>query len=147
MKHISRFSAFLESAQEPRFAYPDGRDRNLFAYHTSNPMFRDSIDRDGLIPQGKSENWLEGTKIEGKALFATFSEDPSDWVNWDYDDDVWRIDLSKIDNVWNVDPNYSTSSRSSSAGYNNSEKYMWTAQPIPREAIELVHKGTGEEYT
>ena len=124
MKHISRFSAFLESAQEHRFAF-----------HTSNPMFRDSIDRDGLIPQGKSENWLEGTKIEGKALFATFSEDPSDWVNWDYDDDVWRIDLSKIDNVWNVDPNY------------DSSKYKWTSEPIPREAIELVHWGTGEEYT
>ena len=123
MKHISRFSAFLESTQEPRFAY-----------HTSNPMFRDSIDRDGLIPQGKSENWLEGTKIEGKALFATLSENPSDWVNWDYDDDVWKIDLSKIDNVWHIDPNY------------NSIKYRWTAQPIPREAIELFHEGTGEEY-
>lgn len=134
MKHISRFSTFLESSHEPEFAY-----------HTSNPMFRDSIDRDGLIPQGKSENWLEGTKIKGTALFATFSEDPSDWVNWDYDDDVWKIDLSKIDNVWHIDPNYSTSSRSSSAGY-GSIKYRWTAQPIPREAIELFHEGTGEEY-
>ena len=43
---------------------------NKCVYHTSNPLFRDKISKEGLIPKGKSESWLSDTKIDGKVIFA-----------------------------------------------------------------------------
>lgn len=46
---------------------------NKFIYHTSNPIFRDKISKDGLIPKGKSESWLSNTNIDGDVIFAVNS--------------------------------------------------------------------------
>ena len=69
---------------------------NRYVYHTSNPIFRDKIANEGLIPKAKSEAWLSDTKIDGKVIFAVNSDD----YKWDstYDDDVYQIDTSKINN-------------------------------------------------
>ena len=32
---------------------------NKYVYHTSNPIFRDKIAEQGLIPKGKSENYKD----------------------------------------------------------------------------------------
>jgi hypothetical protein len=46
---------------------------NKYVYHTSNPVFRDKISKEGLIPKGKSETWLSDTNIDGKVIFVVNS--------------------------------------------------------------------------
>lgn len=89
---------------------------NKYVYHTSNPIFRDNIAKEGLIPKGKSDN-------------------TDDWVSWDYDDDIYKIDTSKLNNKWYSDPNF---------GLDN-KKYIITFEKIPLDSIKIIHKGTGNE--
>jgi hypothetical protein len=110
---------------------------NRFVYHTSNPIFRDQIEEMGLIPKGKSESWLSNTPIEGEVIFATNSDDKKDWFNSTYDDDIYKIDTSKIDNIWYNDPNF---------GWEDNKTYIITFDKIPRSAIKLIYKGTGESF-
>lgn len=105
---------------------------NTYVYHTSNPLFRDNISKEGLIPHGKGENWLSDTKIDGKVIFATNSDNSDDWVNWDYDDDIYRIDTTGLMNKWYYDPNF---------GHHSN--YIITFDEIPASSIELIHEGTG----
>ena len=106
---------------------------NRFVYHKSNPMFREQIDREGLVPQGRGPNWLSATPIQGKVIFATNSENPEWWFDHGYDDDIYRIDTSLIGNAWYSDPNFP-----------GSLLYVITHERVPREAITLIHRGTGE---
>ena len=110
---------------------------NRFVYHTSNPIFRDQIEEMGLIPKGKSESWLSNTPIEGEVIFATNSDDKKDWFNSTYDDDIYQIDTSKIDNMWYNDPNFR---------WEDNKTYIITFDKIPRSAIKLIYKGTGESF-
>jgi len=89
---------------------------NRYVYHKSVPIFRDKISKEGLIPQ-RGDQWLSDTKIDGKAIFVTNSDNPEDWFDSDYDDDVYKTDDNDS---------------------------LITLEKIPLEAIELIHKGTGE---
>jgi hypothetical protein len=104
-----------------------------FIYHVSNPMFRSEILSIGLIPKGKSETWMSNTPNIGKVIFATNSSKRKDWFNSTWDDDIYKIDTSKLKNKWYKDPNFS-----------EEEFHIYTNEPIPVEAIELIHKGTGK---
>jgi len=73
---------------------------NRYIYHTSNPIFRDKINSVGLIPQGKSEAWLTDTKIDGKVIFAVNSDNKKDWWDSTYDDDIYQIDTTGLNNTW-----------------------------------------------
>lgn len=106
---------------------------NRFVYHTSNPIFREKISFKGLTPKGRSEAWLSYTKIEGEVIFAVNSNDKKDWWNSTYDDDIYRIDTTNLTNKWYNDPNF---------GVN--DKRIITFEPIPKSAIQLIYKGTGE---
>ncbi len=106
-----------------------------FIYHQSNPIFRNKISKEGLTPKAKSETWLSDTAIDGKVIFATNSDNPKDWFDTTYDDDIYRIDTSMLHNNWFVDPNFE--------GFNN--KHVITFESIPLTAIELVHKGSGSD--
>jgi hypothetical protein len=106
---------------------------NRFVYHNSNPFFRDQIKEMGLIVKGKSETWLSDTPIEGDVIFATNSDEKSDWFDSTYDDDIYRIDTTKINNEWYEDPNFSGS------------KHIITFNNIPKKAIKLIYKGTGND--
>ncbi len=107
-----------------------------YLYHASNSIFRDSIDKNGLIPK-RDVQWLEDTPIEGEAIFATDSENKEDHFDSTYDDDFWRIDTSKCPEVkWRKDPNFA---------WDKNSKHVYTKHPIPRSAIELVYKGTGND--
>jgi hypothetical protein len=106
---------------------------NKYLYHTSNPIFRDNIAKEGLIPKGKSEAWLSDTKIDGEVIFAVNSDDKEDWFDSTYDDDIYRIDTSKLENKWYVDPNFDLE-----------DKRIITFDKIPVSSIELIYKGTGE---
>lgn len=104
-----------------------------YVYHTSNPKFRDNISREGLVPQGRSEAWLTDTKIEGKVIFCVNSENKEDWWDSTYDDDIYRIDTKNLNNSWYVDPNFDLE-----------DLRIITFEKIPKEAIELIYKGTGK---
>lgn len=103
-------------------------------YHKSNPIFRDAIKKQGLIPKGKSEAWLSDTNINGKVIFASNSSDEDDWFDSTYDDDIYQIDTTKINNKWFKDPNF------------DDDAYVITFEPIPKSALKLIYKGSGEEY-
>ena len=106
---------------------------NKYIYHTSNPIFRDNIAKEGLIPKGKSEAWLSDTKIDGKVIFAVNSDNRKDWFDSTCDDDIYRIDTTNLKNKWYVDPNFDLE-----------DKRIITFERIPLSSIELIYKGTGE---
>lgn len=110
---------------------------NKFVYHKSNPIFRENILKIGLIPKGKSEAWLSDTKIEGKVIFATNSENIEDWFDSIYDDDIYQINTIKLNNKWFVDPNFLRQ---------NITKYIITFDKIPLNAIKLIYKGSGKSF-
>ena len=129
MRRIKSFKMF-ESADGLIEAFP-GR----YVFHTSNPIFRDSIAREGLVPKGKSEAWLSDTKIVGKVIFAVDSEEKSDWWDSGYDDDIWRVDTAGLSSRWYYDPNFGEASNR-----------IVTFDPIPKDRLELAHAGTGKAY-
>jgi predicted metal-dependent HD superfamily phosphohydrolase len=104
---------------------------NKFVYHSSNPYYRESILKEGLIPKGKSETWLSNTKIDDKVIFVSNSDDKNKWFNSTYDDDIYKIDTTGLKNKFFLDPNF------------NSDLYLITYDPIPLENIKLIYKGTG----
>jgi hypothetical protein len=106
---------------------------NKYVYHTSNPIFRDKISKEGLITKEKSETWLSDTKIDGEVIFAVNSDDKKDWFDSTYDDDIYRIDTTNLKNKWYVDPNFDLE-----------DKRIITFDKIPLESIKLIYKGTGE---
>lgn len=104
-----------------------------YVYHTSNPIFRDIISKEGLKPKGKSSSWLSNTKIDGEVIFAINSDNQEDWWDSTYDDDIYRIS-TKNNNKWFNDPNFDIK-----------DKRIITFDEIPKEAIVLIHKGTGKD--
>lgn len=105
---------------------------NRFVYHTSNPIFRQQIKEVGLIPKGKSESWLSDTPTEGKVIFATNSDSKEDWFDSTYDDDIYKIDTSTLNNQWYLDPNFGT----------ENNQHIITFEPIPLDVIKLIYKGS-----
>lgn len=105
---------------------------NRWVYHTSNPIFRDKISQEGLVPKDKSEAWLSDTKIDGKVIFAVNSN--KDNYVWDstYDDDIYKIDTTKLNNKWYNDPNFDSDGI-----------HIITFDKIPLNAIKMIYKGTG----
>jgi hypothetical protein len=127
MKHLRRFN---ESTNTNLEEITPGR----FVYHLSAPVYRDQIERIGLLPK-RGEQWLTNTPIEGEAIFATDSDNEEDWYDSSYDDDVYEIDTDKISNKWYVDPNFQVQDYS---------KHIVTFDKIPPSAISLIHRGTGD---
>ena len=80
-----------------------------------------------------SERWLGDTKINGKVIFVSNSEDPDNWFDTTWDDDIFKIDTSDLGNKWFMDPNF------------NNDTKLITFEKIPPEVITLIHKGTGED--
>ena len=107
---------------------------NKTIYHTGNPMFRESILKQGLIPKGESESWLSDTPIEGEVIFAINSSNIADAWNSGYDDDIYEIDTTQLNNQWYLDPNFGT----------DENNRIITFEPIPLSAIKLVYEGSGE---
>lgn len=70
MNNIKTYRQFNENLIEVK--------PNRYVYHTSNPIFRDKISKEGLMPKGKSESWLSDTKIDGEVIFAINSDDKKD---------------------------------------------------------------------
>lgn len=104
---------------------------NKYVYHTSNPVFRDKISKEGLIPKGKSETWLSDTNIDGKVIFVVNSNKEDYRFDSTYDDDIYRIDTTKLNNKWYNDPNF-----------DDDGLHLITFDKIPLNAIKLIYKGS-----
>jgi hypothetical protein len=104
---------------------------NKYVYHTSNPIFRDKISKEGLIPKGKSESWLSDTKIDGKVIFVVNSNKKKYFFDSTYDDDIYQIDTTKLNNKWYNDPNFGSD-----------ELHLITFENIPLNSIKLIYKGS-----
>lgn len=104
---------------------------NKYVYHTSNPIFRDKISKEGLIPKGKSESWLSDTKIDGEVIFVVNSNKEGYRFNSTYDDDIYRIDTTKLNNKWYNDPNFGSDGL-----------HLITFDKIPLNVIKLIYKGS-----
>jgi len=126
MRYIELYESFLSESKLVEI------EPNNYVYHTSNPIFRDKISKEGLITKGKSETWLSDTKIDGKVIFAVNSDNPKDWFDSTYDDDIYRIDTSKLKSKWYVDPNFDLHA-----------KRIITFDNIPLDSLKLIRKGTG----
>ena len=107
---------------------------NKYVYHTSNPIFRDKISKEGLTPKGKSESWLSDTNIDGEVIFAVNSDNKQDWWDSTYDDDIYKIDTTNLNNKWYNDPNFELE-----------DKRIITFEKIPLNSIKLIYKGTGSD--
>ena len=107
---------------------------NKYVYHTSNPIFRDRISKEGLIPKEKGETWLSDTNIDGEVIFAVNSDNKEDWWDSTYDDDIYKIDTTNLNNKWYNDPNFDLE-----------DKRIITFENIPLNSIKLIYKGTGSD--
>lgn len=140
MKHLKLYESFEMKWTNPNIGESQSYGTtklievkpNRYVYHTSNPFFRKNIFKEGLKPKGKSEAWLSDTKIDGKVIFAVNSDEKSDWWDSTYDDDIYRIDTSRLKNKWYVDPNFDLD-----------DGRIITFDRIPLRSIELIYKGTG----
>lgn len=103
---------------------------NKYVYHTSNPIFRHKISKEGLITKGSSETWLSDTNINGEVIFAVNSNNKKDWWDSTYDDDIYRIDTTNLNNKWYSDPNFDLK-----------DKRIITFENIPLNSIKLIYKG------
>lgn len=128
MRHIEAYQDYLNESRSHLVEVKPDR----YVYHTSNPIYREKIAREGLTPKGRSETWLSDTAISGKVIFAV-NTNKADYV-WDstYDDDIYRIDTGSLGNKWYHDPNFSSDGI-----------HMITFEAIPKDALELTYKGSG----
>lgn len=98
----------------------------------------------GLIPKPPSDGWMEYnvSTISPKgepALFASLTSQQENMFKHLYDDDIYQIDLSQLDNTWFFDPYITQDSPTST-----DEIIAFTRQPIPATALTLIYQGTGE---
>ena len=107
---------------------------NKYVYHTANPIFRDKISKEGLIPKGKSESWLSDTNIDGEVIFVVNSDNKEDWWDSTYDDDIYEIDITNLNSKWYNDPNFDLE-----------DKRIITFEKIPLNSFKLIYKGTGSD--
>lgn len=101
-------------------------------YHVAPPLLRDTIRQSGLTPQqGNCHDSYEYPA----AIFICNVPDIKHPEMFDstWDDDVWEIDTSKIDNIFFQDINFTT------------EHYCFTLKEIPVTALTLIKEGTGED--
>jgi hypothetical protein len=100
-----------------------------YVYHTSSVKYRDSIQLNGLIP--KVGDW-NSELLYKPSIFASIDKKQ---LFIPYNKDVWRIDTSKITNMWYLDLNLNK--------YHsfNTNKYIMTYEPIPKEAVSLFIEG------
>ena len=103
-------------------------------YHKSNPKFREIIKVEGLkLMKGDSYACHSPEDTEPPAIFGYFGDM---WEGYEtgYLDDVWAIDITKIDHVWYKDLQV--------GGWGTAlVTYHGT---IPPSALVLLCIGTGE---
>lgn len=133
-EQINKIKNFGQFLNENRTNDLIGVIPNKYVYHTSNPIFRDKISKEGLIVKGKGETWLSDTNIDGEIIFAVNSDNKEDWWDSTYDDDIYKIDTTNLNNKWYNDPNFDLE-----------DKRIITFENIPPNSIKLIYKGSGSD--
>lgn len=133
-KMIDEVKNFKEFLNENKTNDLIGVIPNKYVYHTSNPIFRDKISKEGLIVKGKGETWLSDTNIGGEVIFAVNSDNKEDWWDSTYNDDIYKIDTTNLNNKWYNDPNFDLE-----------YKRIITFENIPTNSIKLIYKGSGSD--
>jgi hypothetical protein len=101
-----------------------------YLYHGTSPYNRKNILKNGFILKTDRYNRPVGDGYED-AIFATNSDNEKNWYFTTKEHkDIWRIDTSKIKNVWYRDQNMLRANHF----------HVVTYEPIPPEALELLHK-------
>jgi hypothetical protein len=105
--------------------------RHRYLYHVANPANRKSIGARGLIP-GPSEQRCGSYGCEDNLLFVSDTDKRDELFNSGLNDDIWRIDASKIPNdvQWEVDANLSDG--------DDDPVNIFTRSAIPANALTLV---------
>ena len=104
---------------------------NQFIYHVSNPRFRESILKNGLIPQVGEQRYDDwGNDI--KAIFCTNATKVKHIWDSTYDDDIWKIDTVGLLNKWYLDSNFKY----------GKDFHILTFEPIPVQNLTLVYEGS-----
>lgn len=103
-------------------------------YHKSNPELRDQISKEGLkVKVGDSYKAHYDDKDDLEPLVFMYDKNVKEY-DTTYDDDIWEIDLSKLD----------TSKIKKDPEKRISHYCYVYSKDIPVDAIKLIHKGTGE---
>lgn len=105
-------------------------------YHKAPPTLRENILKEGLKPQvgpSYSAHWEEKEEELIPVIFA-YDKDKKEYDST-YDDDIYEIDTSKLDKEsWNKDKDEYMYNTFGSIVYN---------KEIPKDAIKLIYRGTG----
>jgi hypothetical protein len=115
---------------------------NKYVYHKSNKVNRNSILSNGLYPSVGDcyKSHMEGEGRCIPAIFATNSENKEEWFDTTWDDDIWKIDTEIANNSWYFDNNFKDMKHPEFGDY----KHVVTFEPVYKEALKLIHKGTGK---
>lgn len=110
---------------------------NKQVYHTSNPINRESILKNGLVV-GVGDSYsiyvgMDKDKII-PSIFASNTYDKKLWFDSTWDDDVWEIDTTKISNEWFIDKHFGE----------KFNLFIITFDNIPNHAIKLIYEGSGD---
>lgn len=104
-------------------------------YHKSNPMFRDSILANGLIPKvGECYRiyWEDKTNDELKPYVFMYNKEEHEYDST-YDDDIYEIDVNQLEQ-----------DRIKKDICPTLEGCYVYDKVIPISAIKLIYKGSGE---
>jgi hypothetical protein len=95
-------------------------------YHTSNPLYRDSILEKGLTAQtGWSYKYNHGEDVKPAIFLSITYENRFDST---YDDDVYEVDVTGLTIISDV---------------KNKSHVLTYQNVISKECVELIYKGTG----
>jgi hypothetical protein len=126
---INEFKIFLESNHKGDLVVIKPTD---MLYHKGNPAFRDKIEKEGLrCMKGDSYNTL--SPDEAPAVFAYMND--VNYYDTTFDDDIWVISPD-APNVWYRDMAVGT----------KPYRAIVTYTDVPREYLQLIHRGTGEDF-
>jgi hypothetical protein len=104
-------------------------------YHKSNPIFREKIKEEGLLPKkGDSYSAYSPEDNELPAIFGYIGDDIN-YYDSTYDDDIWLIDAENSNNKWFRDK-----------AVGKGKYTVMTYTNIPVQFIQLIYKGTGDSY-
>ena len=104
-------------------------------YHKSNPELREQISKEGLkVKVGDSYKAHYDDRDNLEPLIFMYDKNVKEY-DTTYDDDIWEIDLTKINK-----------SKIKKDPEKNISHYCYIySEDIPSDAIKLIYKGTGED--
>lgn len=102
-------------------------------YCEANPELRNKIDRRGLKPV--LDEYAKNMGLNFEAIIAMNFDEWDTASDMDYD--VWKINTKGLDNNW-------SKSYINEEDNDKNDWFVFTIDPVPRNQMEMVHKGSGK---